>query len=293
MELVLPGIEPLGKQDAPIALTGGTDSLTIDACRLQFASPLEVAGIVAIAHSPAMEGLDLTLRMPQEPRVASYLKQAGVLEALPSRADVVGAARGLVGGFPSQRMMGIRLLTTDTVADVADEFGELVSSQYPFDCGPAMSSACNELLANAEEHGVCLPGAFVAAQVYTGDTTDCPRLDLAVCDNGIGVLAHLRRNSRWSWVTRDEQALNLARQAAVSGVTDERGNGLADLINIAQRHGQIQLYLRSGFGEIRVTGSGPDQPAVVRARAHQTQGTWAWLTHQVTPTRHSVLQSGK
>lgn len=275
------GREPLATHSARITLHSGTGSLTLDARRLDFVSPVDTAGLVAIAHSPAASGLPISLVLPDDRDVRAYFEQSGVLDALPERVSIVGrGTRNPSRRFPLERMMGVRLLTTATADSVTGEFGELVASQYPFKSGRYMSGACNELLANAEEHGVCEPGAFVAAQVYTGETTDSPRLRLAVCDNGTGVLAHLRRNPRWEFLSRDDQALDVALRRKVSGVSNERGNGLADLVSTAQRHGELHLNLRSGYGEVVVDGRRGRRQ--VNAREEYVQGTWAWLTHQAS-----------
>jgi hypothetical protein len=291
MEIVLVGRQPLASQAGLVTFASGIESMTIDARRLEFVTPLDTAGIAAIAHSFALAGAPITLLMPQEFRVARYLAQAGLMAAMPGRTTYHGLIPVEPYEYPRDRLLQVAHLSRDTIDYVADMFGTFVAAYYPASTGLAMSSACNELLANAEEHGANSSGSFVAAQIYTGQTTGSPRLELAVCDNGIGVLAHLRRNPSMTYLQTDTQALSVALQRGTSGVEDRRGNGLPDLVEKASEFGEIVLHLRSGAGEVTIRSGSPSPAVAVRPRVDQTEGTWAWLTHEVSDARHAVIKS--
>jgi hypothetical protein len=291
MEIVLGGRQPLASQAGLVTFASGIESMTIDARRLEFVTPLDTAGIAAIAHSSALVGASITLLMPQEFQVARYLEQAGLMAAMPGRTTYHGRVSVEPHEYPSERLLPVAHLSHDTIDHVADVFGTFVAAYYPASIGLAMSSACNELLANAEEHGASLSGSFVAAQIYTGQTTGSPRLELAVCDNGVGVLTHLRQNPSLSYLQTDPQALSAALQRGTSGVTDHRGNGLPDLVAKASEFGEIHLHLRSGAGEVTIRSGSPSPAVAVRPRLDQTEGTWAWLTHEASDARHAVIKS--
>ncbi|WP_435771393.1 hypothetical protein [Nocardioides sp. SYSU DS0651] len=286
MELVLVGDKPLATAGI-MTFETGLDSLLLDATQLGFASPLDLAGLVATAHWASAESIPVTVKVPTDDSVASYLERMNVLRRMPSRTRVVGRVPTSPRTDLQGRLLEVTHLTEGNVDDVADQVGRLVTSfyaDYSPTAGHVVYRACGELLANAVEHGRSVTGAFVAAQTYTGETTDAPRLEFAVCDTGIGVMNHLRRNPRHSHLTRDEIALSTALQAGVSGVEDDRGNGLSDLVDHTRHHGRIHFQMRSGRGEIRVCGNAETREQTLSDRPDQTTGTWAWLAHRM-PTR--------
>ncbi|NUR97552.1 MAG: hypothetical protein HOV67_20135 [Kribbellaceae bacterium] len=281
MELVLVGRRPLAEAAYLAGL--GSNSLVIDATRLAFACPLDLAGIVATAHGAASDSIRVTLKLPTDPNVASYLQRMDVLRQMPSRTRIHGRVPPDARGDRRGRLMEVTALNVQTVDDMSEKVGPLVTSFYEScsdQTGAAIFRACSELMSNATEHGASTRGAFMAAQVYSGDTTDGPRLEFAVCDTGIGVMNHLRRNERYAHIRRDELAIAKALEKGVSGIGgDLRGNGLNDAVEDARSTGRIDLQIRSGLGEVRVTGSATDRRESLHDRPDQTSGTWAWLTH--------------
>jgi hypothetical protein len=148
-------------------------------------------------------------------------------------------------------------------------------------------------MSNATEHGVSDQGAFIALQVYSGSSTGIPRLEFAVCDTGIGVLQHLRRNPQHSHLTRDDLAIKKALKRGVSGIGDQRGNGLSDAIEHTRRYGAVGLQIRSGRGEVVVVGTPTVHDVRPAGRPDQTSGTWAWLTHRWPNVAQTVVHSRK
>jgi hypothetical protein len=282
MELVLVGDKPLATA-AVLNFGTGPDALLIDATKLEFACPLDLAGIVATAHWAATESMPVTLRLPFEEAARSYLQRMDVMRLMPSRTRVVGRASSETRANLQDRLLEVTRVTPDTVDGVGETLGRLVTAFYANYSGAAghiVYRACGELLANATEHGQSTAGAFVAAQTYTGGTTGVPRLEFAVCDTGIGVLAHLRRNPSFTYLARDDIALAKAIEAGVSGVAGDRGHGLSDLIDHTRRYGSVQFEMRSGCGEITVVGTADASRSRQGSRSDQTSGTWAWLTHR-------------
>ena len=64
------------------------------------------------------------------------------------------------------------------------------------------------------------------------------------------------------------------------GLTDEgRGNGLCDVIEDTRPHGKMHFQMRSGRGQVVVTGNPKRTSRTPDGRNDHTSGTWASLTH--------------
>lgn len=286
VELVLVGDRPL----AEVALLSGAgpDSLIIDATKLTFACPLDLAGIVATAHWAAGASIRVTFRMPTDPAAAAYLQRMDVLRQMPARTRIDGRVLPEARTDHRSRLMEVTALNERNVNDLSERVGPLVTGLYRNrpDAGAAVFRACSELMSNATEHGLSERGAFIAVQLHTGRTTGSPRLEFAVCDTGIGILQHLRRNPRYDYLIRDELAIAKAIEAGVSGVASgQRGNGLSDAIADTRKYGRVDFQIRSGRGEVRVAGTPDSHDVSISDRLDQTSGTWAWLTHHVPTAR--------
>lgn len=279
---------------AHLSFNTGSTSLTIDATQLGFACPLDLAGMVAIAHAVSDSAVPVTLHMPRDEGVASYLQRLNVVQRMPSRVRIVGRIPPDVRTDQAHRLLEVTRLTPDNEDDVAERVGRLVTAHFR-DAGAGAGRrayrACGELLANATEHGASSAGSFVAVQAYTGQSGGGARLEMAVCDTGVGVLNHLRRNPRHEHLRTDGAALRQAVLMGVSGVSDDRGNGLHDLTEFSRRHGTTRLQIRSGDAEIMVLGTPQGVQRQVRPRIDRTPGTWAWLIHHLDADSATMVQS--
>ncbi|HEY0167138.1 MAG TPA: hypothetical protein VGB75_08860 [Jatrophihabitans sp.] len=292
MELVLVGDRPLA--EAAFLSGSGTDNLVIDAAKLSFACPLDLAGIVATAHWAAGGAIRVTLKLPSDPAATAYLQRMDVLRQMPARTQIVGRVPPDARTDHHGSLMEVTALNERNVDDLSERLGPLVTGFYKdgSKAGAAVFRACSELMSNATEHGLSERGAFMAVQLHTGRTTGSPRLEFAVCDTGIGVMNHLRQNPRHAHLTRDEVAIAKAIRAGVSGVKSElRGNGLSDAISDTSRYGRVDFQIRSGKGEVRVAGGPESRRTSSSGRPDQTSGTWAWLTHHLPSERQTVVQS--
>ncbi|BEP15930.1 hypothetical protein acdb102_42410 [Acidothermaceae bacterium B102] len=293
MELVLLGDKPL-TQGA--FLSGeGSDSLVIDATRLTFACPLDLVGIVATAFWASDAAFPVTLRLPADLDVAAYLQRMDVLRQMPPRTQILGRLPPDVRADRGASLLEVTPLNDKNVNDLDERVGALVTDFYQgSSAGAAAFLACSELMSNATEHGTSERGAFLAIQLHTGTSTDEARLEFAVCDTGMGVMNHLRRNPRYALLNRDELAIARALKAGVSGVdNDRRGHGLSDAIGQGRRHGRVDLRIRSGTGEVRVAGTPSRRTMRPSSRSDRTNGTWAWLTHRLPASSETMVQSEK
>lgn len=293
MDLVLIGDKPLA---TGAFLSGeGLDTLVVDAQAMSFACPLDLAGIVATGHWASGCGLRVILRMPHDVDTAAYLQRMDVLRQMPPRTQILGHVPVDVRTDRRGTLMEVTALNEKNVNDLAERLGHLVTSAYAQvsgAAGAAVFRACSELMSNATEHGVSDQGAFIALQVYSGSSTGIPRLEFAVCDTGIGVMQHLRRNPEHSHLTRDDLAIKRALEPGVSGIgREQRGNGLSDAIEHTRQYGAVELQIRSGKGEVVVVGTPARHRVRLQSRPDQTSGTWAWLTHRWPNDGQTVLHS--
>lgn len=294
VELILAGGVPL----VGGAFLSGSDPnvLVLDATMLEFACPLDLAGIVAWAHWSASGSMPVTLKMPQDASMASYLQRMDVLRHMPSRIRILGRVPPDARSEQSGTLLEVTALNQGNVDDLAERLGPLVTGFYGSntEAGATVFRACSELMGNATEHGSSERGAFMAAQLHTGTTTEGSRLEFAVCDTGMGVMEHLRTNPEYAHYNQDKHAIAKAMEAGVSGIRgDKRGNGLSDVIEHTRRFGEVDFQIRSGKGEVRVHGSPQKHLESQFDRPDQTAGTWAWLTHRLCSASKTMIQSRK
>jgi len=292
VELVLVGDRPLA--EAAFLSGAGPDSLAIDATKLTFACPLDLAGIVATAHWAASCAIRVILQLPSDPAATAYLQRMDVLRRMPARTKIVGRVPPDARADHRGSLMEVTTLNEKNVNDLSERLGPLVTGFYKdrSEAGAAVFRACSELMSNAAEHGLSDRGAFMAAQLHTGRSTGAARLEFAVCDTGIGIMNHLRRNPKYAYLVRDEVAIAKAMEAGVSGIgSGLRGNGLSDAIADTSHYGRVDFQIRSGKGEVRVAGTPEGHTTSMSDRPDQTAGTWAWLTHYLPNEGQTVVQS--
>lgn len=294
MELKVVGSKPLS--EAAFLSGEGPDRLVIDATMLTFACPLDLAGIVATAHWASSDAIPVTLRLPHNLDMASYLQRMDVLRRMPPRTQILGRVPPDARADHRGSLMEVTPLDEKNVDDLLERLGPLITSFYggQADAGAVVFRACSELMGNATEHGVSEHGAFIAVQLHSGSTTADKRLEFAVCDTGVGVMNHLRSNPKYEYLTRDELAIAKAMEPGVSGIkADLRGNGLSDAIEQTRHFGRVDFQIRSGRGEVRVKGHPEGHSERQLSRPDQTSGTWAWLTHRLPAPSETVIQSSK
>lgn len=261
----------------PQLIDDGGDALTIDLSELEFASPLELTGTAAIAQRHISEGRNVEVTPPSRPDIASYVRRMDLF----TESSYVGAR--VIDTKPldyrqdqSSVLLELRRVTTPAEAeDVATWFANVAEDR--FGLGSLALHALGELLDNATTHGDSKVGAFVAAQFYSGRTSRRPGLELAVCDAGIGVLAHLTGNPKHAHIATSAEALHAALQPGISGTDQPRGFGLHDVLRYIGRQDMSGLILASGDAAIhRRIRQGQDTDLRTRL-ASPIAGTWAWL----------------
>ncbi|GHC27594.1 hypothetical protein GCM10010308_50740 [Streptomyces vinaceusdrappus] len=257
----------------------GTDHsrLVLDARRLLFASPLDLTAAAATAHTHAAAGAHAALLLPESPDVTAYMRRMDLLKAVPPGTRVEGSVPDETRTDRSATLLEVAALRPDTADAISQALGRMATLHLGPRDGRRAFKGIGELIDNAISHGASTSGAFIAAQAYSGKTTGYRRLEIAVCDTGIGVLTHLRHNPAHAHVTTSAEALERALEPGVSGTHDTRGNGLPDLLAGTSDTAATRLVLRSGDGLLRAGRL--RRAAVTRAISTTVpvQGTWSWL----------------
>ena len=273
VELV--GRLPMLRGDIQVS-TADEDRVVLDARRLLFASPLDLAAIAALAHAGVDEEPRVTLLPPKDPGVASYLQRMDVLHRLPQGTEICGPALPEQRTDKSRVLLEVSPLSPATADELVARVGTLATERLGRHAAGQIFKCVGELIDNAVSHGQSPLGAFVSAQAYTGATSRRPGFEFAVCDTGIGIFSHLRSNPIYAAIPDVQSALACAIRPGVTGTGQQRGNGLADLLEITQG-GVGRLVLRSGDGIASIAlRHGRRRDAFVGSTL-TIGGTWAWL----------------
>lgn len=123
MELVLVGDKPL-VEAAVVTFDTGAEALLIDATRLGFACPLDLAGVVATAHWASAAAMPIALKLPQDPSVASYLQRMDVLRLMPSQTKFLGRVGREARADLRNRLLEVTHVTPENVDGVASSSGD-------------------------------------------------------------------------------------------------------------------------------------------------------------------------
>jgi hypothetical protein len=148
------------------------------------------------------------------------------------------------------------------IAEPADTVGNPLFGEYllrfefgakeiglPKKTAISLQAAFHEMAVNAVSHAKSPVPALLGYEVRGNAATFC------VADVGIGVLKSLRNNPAYGGLAVHSEAIRLALQDGVSGVTDgfSRGNGFRSVFkSLAEQFGI--LHFRSGEGSIEMHG---------------------------------------
>lgn len=276
MRVELAGRQPLLRRDVRVRAEK-EGRLVLDARRLVFASPLDLAAIVALAHTAAAGGASAVFVLPLDADVASYLQRMDVIRRLPAGTEIQGSPPPERRTDCSRVLLEVSQLSPSTAQDLVTRLGQLAAAQFEGRVAGLVFRGAGELIDNAVSHGQSQCGAFVSAQAYTGVTSRRPGFEFAVCDTGVGVLAHLRGNPAYRDIPNAQSALDRAIRPGVTGTGELRGYGLADLLEITHGGGLGRLVLRSGNGIASVALRQEGRREVFAEASPPITGTWAWL----------------
>jgi hypothetical protein len=284
MRIRLSGSQPLHDPAIGAVPSGAIGaSMIIDASELTFASPLDLAGVAAWASRLRHDGHPVDFVIPADGDVSRYLVRMDLIDHL-ARAGVTisAAAPSVRRADRADVLLEVRrIYDPETVDRFTEDAYELALLHTTPGSAAAAATIVAELLDNAITHAASPVGVYAAAQVHQhgGD------VELAIADAGMGIRSHLARNPGFRDLTA-AQAISAALRPGVTGTSEQRGNGLPDLLNTASGFGG-QLLLRSddGFAEIRAAPAGRQF-----STAGQVTGTWAWV-HVRLPRGHRRMVS--
>jgi hypothetical protein len=276
MRVELAGRLPLLRRDVRLRVVD-PGRMVLDARRLLFANPLDLAAIIAFAHSGAASEANVMILLPEDPDVTSYLQRMDVLRSLPPGTEVRGSVSPERRTDCSKRLIEVSQLSPATDQDLVTRIGTLTAAHFTGPIRGLVFRSAGELIDNAVSHGGSPLGAFASAQAYTGATSRRPGFEFAVCDTGIGILQHLRGNPAYSDIPDSTNALARAIEERVTGTSDPRGYGLADLLKITDDGGVGRLVLRSGNGIASIVLRHGHRRARFATSNLTITGTWAWL----------------
>lgn len=279
MLIELAGRRPMLRRDTAATPAGGSH-LVVDARNLLFASPLDVAAIIALTRRADNRGRSVTLVMPTDVNVGSYLQRMDVLRQLPTSAQVLGTIPAEVRSDCSDVLVEVSPLSATTAQSLVARLGRLASAHFAPASAAAVFRSIGELIDNATSHGGSRLGAFLAAQAYTGATTGRPGFEFAVCDTGIGIREHLRSNPKFRKIPDATSAIACALQPGVTGTGEQRGYGLSDLLRVTSDGGTGRLVLRSEDGIASVVLRRDQRRRAITTATPAISGTWAWLRSQ-------------
>ena len=249
---------------------------TLDARGLEFATPLELVGIAALLANGRALRRRTRLVMPIDHSACTYLERMNIVELAQHFGAEVEGSKTSGPRQPSRLIEARQVRSTPEIDDICALVHDLVAPNGNPAVAATAVEIAGELMDNALTHAESRFGCFVAAQHYTGETTHRPRVEFAIADAGVGILAHLRRNNRFASLENSDKAILKALKRNVSGIDDPagtRGNGLPDVLDAGAREGG-RLIMRSGNGVARVTFGGA-RPARAERSEAPTPGTWA------------------
>jgi hypothetical protein len=240
------------------------EGLQIDLTEVEFIEPTFALRLAACAAVHAANKAPFEILAPRDKRVAAYLDRVGL--------------SGTMGRPTAERSPDIlvpvsRLLSPSDVEPLGEQLHEALCglpSRLQAGRG-AMMRAFSELCDNASSHGDGPHGAFLLAQRY-----GARRLVLTVGDLGIGIPRHLVDAMPELGQLGEGKRIVRALEPGVSGAGQNRGDGLANLIEAIREPEFPSCELRIWSGSGRVFAGRPDEIAP-RAREVSafTKGTWA------------------
>ena len=235
---------------------------TVDLSAATFIKPVGVVAILAtIGYRVKRHGLQkVAFTLPNDARVCSYLRLAGVFDAMrdlgsfndPQPEDVIPKQVPLRPMVPCTRFSDEREI--DDLADQMEErfttsltgYGSLLATCH---------TAFSELATNVVNHADSA-GGYVLAQQY--EYRSGPMVEIAVADCGIGIQKSLQKNHKYTgMLPSDTDAIELSIGEGVSSLVDNsRGYGLHHVAAEVKRENARTITIRSGLGTLELHGDG-------------------------------------
>ncbi len=243
------------KQQDPSGVGDGC----FDLSEFTFVSAAAMVQLAAACYSLAESGCHPCIRVIDE-SVRGYLLRAGFVRCVSVVANFVPdfppAAVELSSYVAGSNPMLIEVTQIRSGGDLPELLDRVLHAlrhrlQYPKYDAFDVTTAVSEIAQNTFDHNSDAFG-FLAMQVY--GTPPKRFLEIGVSDCGSGLRSTLARNSRYSDIGSDIEAIQLAIRPGVSEHDDPtRGTGLYHLLrNVYTRRGSVQIS--SGAAKVRFRG---------------------------------------
>jgi anti-sigma regulatory factor (Ser/Thr protein kinase) len=222
-------------------------SVVLDLSGLAFIGPASLATLITTVMDATERDLIETgsrYRPPKNQLVARYLDRMGFNRLL-TGADVGGFQHHAPDGF--RPVQGFR--DQDSMEEVVESLTKAMTEAASIDdrARTVVFCAIREIAQNVLDHAESPFGAVAVAQRARRRN----EFEVAVADAGIGILASLTRNARYTDVTSEADAITLALGKGVTSNpgTDNSGLGLARVRHFL-RENEGTLLIRSGCGAV-------------------------------------------
>ena len=233
----------------------------LDLAPVNFIKPVGTVALLAtierLMKRPDMP--KVTIELPENQNVQSYLRLAGVFAAMREHGVFEGMQpEDLIPEIqPAKPMVTCTRFANEfdidnLAAQMEDRFQtELVGfASLLQPCHEIFSELASNVVYHADSNG-----GYVLAQQY--DYSSGPVVEIAVADCGIGIRASLQKNPKHRAISSDVQAIERSLREGVSSLPDHhRGYGLHHVTGDVRQNKDREMTIRSGQGILTLRGDG-------------------------------------
>ncbi len=220
----------------------------VDLSEVEWISPLGVVALLAQCLMATSKGIVVTVRLPADRSVRSYLSRIGFYAALRSQGvPVEEESLALDPAYSVRACLPVTKVTREIEMETAaNHLQEALSeTRAPGHLRTVVYDVIAELTNNAREHG---SPCYVVAQTHSGTTSGTPGIHIAIADFGAGFRSTLHAYSPRS----ETDAILKSFKDQVSGTGDPyRGMGLGWVLRHIDDYPGAVLELISRNGSVR------------------------------------------
>ncbi len=232
------------------ARTAGKDTLLVDLSRTTFVTPFGIVLLAGTISEVLSNNKKAEYIEPRDVKTKRFLQGIGFnkffnLTREPYKIE-----------SPNVQLRCLKKIDYFLTDQILEVFKSSISMSEGVQ--GSLKMALNELMTNVFDHSESRKGCYVCAQTYP----QAGHIRLCVADFGIGILASLKKVSKYKSLRSDYDGIKLAIQ---EGVTSRKqggaGKGL-DNINRFVKVNEGKLYILSGRGKVLWNYSDPKKPRI-------------------------------
>lgn len=230
------------------AFPNGATQSRVDLSEVEWISPLGVVALLAQCLMATSKGVVVTVSLPADRAVRSYLSRIGFYAALRSQGVPVDEeSLDLDQDYSVRACLPVTRVTREIEMEAAANHLQeaLQEIKAPGHLLPVVYDVIAELTNNAREHG---SPCYVVAQTHSGTTSHTPGMHIAIADFGAGF-----RSTLQAYAPRSEtDAILKSFDDQVSGTGDRlRGMGLGWVLRHVDTYPGAVLEIVSRNGRVR------------------------------------------